>query len=146
MRINFITRLFPVAVLAVGLVATSLGQSAGPTGGQLKPSERKAGQKHPLLDALAKLDLSPDQKVKIKDLEKIRNDDVSAFRKAHKGDMVAIKAHAEDATKTFLIGIKAVLTQAQWDQFQAELRAMRQKRGKRNPENGTGTTTPPAQF
>ncbi len=133
MDIKWITKLVVFAIFAIGITSIASAQGAGPTGGGLTPGKSaRQGQKHPLLDALSKLDLTPDQKTKLRALETARNDDVKAFRKAHKGDTAAIREHAAEATKTFLTGIKGVLTPAQWEQFQQALKDMRKAGNKGN--------------
>ena len=70
MKFNWITKLVPIALLTVGVASLSFAQGAGPTGGKLGPARAQKGGQHPILDALAKLNLTADQRQRIEGLER----------------------------------------------------------------------------
>ena len=141
MKFNCLTKLIPIAVLAVGFAASSLAQAAGPTSGTLAPPANSAHHgKHPIIQALSGLNLSGAQKTQIEGMLKQRKADNKAFRKANQRNMPALKAHAKQETEAFLTSLKSVLTQPQWRQFEANLRALKGKGTKRNQ---IPPTTPP---
>ncbi|HLK14245.1 MAG TPA: hypothetical protein VKT78_05525 [Fimbriimonadaceae bacterium] len=115
-------KILPILLLAVGLAAVSHGQAAGPTGGKLKPGNHANRNRQPVIEALTKVNLTPEEKAKIQELVKARAENIKAFREAHPGDQPGLRAHVADQQKVFLDGIKSVLTPAQWDAFQTELK------------------------
>ncbi|MHB8636834.1 MAG: hypothetical protein ACYC96_10230 [Fimbriimonadaceae bacterium] len=146
MKLSTVLSLVPLAAFTLGLATFSRAQSAGPTGGQLTPGHRNAGRgRQPVIEALAKCDLSRDERSKIQALVKTRNQNIKTFRTAHKGDASAIRPYVQAQQKQFMDGVKGVLTSAQWDQFQVELKkiiaAMRADR--RKGVTGTPRATPP---
>lgn len=137
--------------LAVGLTSTAAAQSAGPTGGQLKPSNHQRQGRAPVLEALTKVNLSPEEKAKVKALVKTRNDNVKTYRDAHKGDRAAVMAYMRDQQKVFMDGIKAALTPEHYTQFQQELKTILQSlrngqpgQGQRQGQSSNQGTPPPA--
>ena len=144
MKFNWLSRLVPLAVLAVGLSAFGASQSAGPAGGQVSASQSAHHAKHPILVALEQLNLAPKQKSQITGMLKQRHADNKAFRKANQGNLPAIKAHNKQETQAFMTSLKGVLTQSQFQKFETNLRALK-GRGNRNAKIGSGGVNPPAQ-
>ena len=141
--------LVPLAILTLSLASLSHAQAAGPTGGQLKPAPQRRQGRPPVIEALAKVNLTPEEKTKIKALVKTRNENLKTFRDAHQGDGAVLKTYAEAQQKLLMDGIKGVLNPTQWDQFQIELKKiMEEARAARKSGAGAGQSagagsTPP---
>src|ERR1700722_2330112 len=116
-----LTAIVGLAVLSSALATCSFAQTAGPTGGALSQPTSVAKTKHPLLNALNMVNLTTDEKSKVNQILNTRDKDNKAFKKAHKGDKLAIQAHSAEEKKTTMAAIKGVLTPAQWDQLTALL-------------------------
>jgi Spy/CpxP family protein refolding chaperone len=138
-------KLIAIASLAIVFAAFGAAQTTPPTGGVPPVANLPTGHaKHPIVAALEKLNLSGNQKTQIEGMLKQRASDDRAFRKANKGNKPAIKAHNKQETEALLKNIKGVLTPAQWQQFESNLKALKGK-GIRNSNTGsTGGNSSPA--
>src|SRR5579872_4897871 len=105
MKLNWISKIFTIAVLSTSIASMSIAQTAGPSGGQLAkaPAAKAKGHKNALVTALTKLNLSKEQSVKIKALIKARRQDMKAYQAANPGadvvDRAGVKAHRQAATQ-----------------------------------------------
>lgn len=143
MKLTRLLNLVALAILTLGLSGLSHAQAAGPTGGQLKQAPQR---RQPVIEALSKVNLTLEEKAKIQTLVKTRNENMKTYRDAHKGDTAAIKTYVEAQQKQFLDGIRGVLTPAQWDQFQTELKKiMEEIRAARKNSAGAAGANPPVQ-
>ena len=126
MKYRKLTSILGIAIFTMAIASSTFAQSSGSNGGAQPASVAKT--RHPLLNALNLVNLTPDQHTKINFIitTKERND--KAFKKTHKGDVLAIQAHNVAEEKTMMDGIKGVLTPAQWQQVTALLH--RNKKGK----------------
>lgn len=118
MNLKKLSILLSATVLTVLMTATAQAQNAGTTGGTITAPKAAAHARRPILEALSKLNLTADQKSKVEALVKARSENVKAFRQAHKGDRVANRENAKAAQKTFMDGLKGVLTPDQMKQLQ----------------------------
>lgn len=109
-----------VFTLGVGFTTLAHAQAAGPTGGKLKANPHRQSRQ-PIIEALAKVDLSTDEKAKVRELVKTRNESILKFRNEHQGDQAAIGAFVKDQQKLFMDGIKSTLTPEHYDRFTTEL-------------------------
>ncbi len=121
MKLFKLTTIVGIAVLSMACATCSIAQTAGPAGGSLSQTQSVAKTKHPLLNALNMVNLTADEKTKVNQILNTRDQDNKAFKKAHKGDQLAIQAHSVTEKKTAMDAIKSVLTPAQWDQLTALL-------------------------
>jgi Spy/CpxP family protein refolding chaperone len=143
MKLNSLSKLVAIAVMAIAITAVSLAQTSGPSGGQLTTSKPAQHGRHPIVAALAKLNLAPKQKSQIEGMLKQRRADNKAFRKTNQGNLPALKAHNKQETRAFVTSLKSVLTQSQFQQFQADLRTLKGK-GSLRAKRGAIGGTPPA--
>ena len=139
MKFNWLSRLVPIAVLAVGLSSLGAAQASGPTSGALTATQ--SAHKHPIIAALEQLNLAPNQKSQVEGMLKQRRADDKTFRKANPGNLAAIKAHNKQETRALLTSLKGVLSKSQWQQFETNLKALK---GKRIVGVGTAGSNPPA--
>src|SRR5580693_5333409 len=91
-----------LAILTLAFSGLSHAQGAGPTGGQLKPAPQRKQARQPVMEALSKVNLTPDEKTKIQALVKTRNENLKTYRDAHQGDTAALKTYAAEQQKLFL--------------------------------------------
>lgn len=145
MKFARLTTLVALVALSIGLSCMTYGQAAGPTGGQLKAAPKRPQARQPVMEAVAKVNPTKDELTKIKALAKTRNENIKAFREAHKGDTQAIREYGNEQQKQFVEGIKGVLTPTQWDQFQVELKKiMDEIKASRQNRQGSQPSPPPA--
>jgi hypothetical protein len=123
----------------MAFASISSAQVAGPAGGAPPLPAKAHHAKQPLVAALGQLDLSTTQKSKIDQILADRKADNKAFRKAHQGDLPALKDHRKTEEKTTMDGIHGVLTTDQWTKLTTILH-QNKKKGK----NKKGTVNPPA--
>jgi Spy/CpxP family protein refolding chaperone len=136
-------KLFVVAIVSAAMAGSVLAQGAGPKGGApsqgtQKPGQGARGQMGKMQqEIMAKLNLTNDQKAKIKDLGEKRMAEMKKLRESGKQvDRAQMKA-MRDKNEADL---KAILTAEQYKKYEALMKEMREKmmkeRGNR-PPNGT---------
>jgi len=117
MKLSKVTSVLGIAVFTIALGSSALAQTAGQAGSVPPTQTSVAKTKHPLLNALNLVNLTPDQKKKVNQILDNRDRDNKIFKKTHKGDKLAIQAHNEAEKKSTMDAIKTVLTPAQWQQL-----------------------------
>lgn len=142
-----------VGALALSLSAISLAQEAGPVGGAPKATKRASG---PLARAtklnhevLAQLNLTDDQKAKVKDLDTKANEDLKKAAADAKvsGDKLAAKEKAKTILKDYRKDLVAILTPDQQKQYkqlykEAVEKAKAAKAAKAAPATPAAPTAP----
>lgn len=154
MKIN--TKMFVAALAAVALVAGSFAQGAGPKGGAVGGGAQ-GGQRGPgggarrggLMkmdeEVLATLNLTNDQKSRIKALKMKVGADMKAAMQKNQGDREAMKTAFKAAGKSYKEGLSRILSPAQEKQYHAAMKARMAEFRKNHPGGaaGKGKGTPP---
>ena len=136
---------------AFSFASSAFAQSAGTTSGAgtttAQVQTKRPNQQAILWSVLTKLQVTEDQKTKIKELVKANQKEVSELRKSVKAGTTTkadAQAKQKETRKAFLASVKAVLTPDQAKQFDALLKEETKKareEAKAGQASGTASTT-----
>ena len=143
-----------VAVMSFALCATSYGQDAGPAGGRLQRRGRLArNNRTPMRpmeriqqDVLNTLDLAPDQKKQISDLNNDVAQKIAGIAQSNKGTQgnTNVGAQRRNIMRDYDNKLERILTADQWRRYRegmlVKLKELREKRADR-----LGTNSKPPQ-
>lgn len=144
-------QLLGIATLAVAVMVPAMAQDAGPRGGKGQKAEGREGRQMGRMQEvnkkiLAQLDLSAEQKEKIKALEEATRAELEKSRPGPDGDRQQARQKMAEIQRNHREKLMAILTPAQRTKYQelwrAEMEKMRKERGGKPGQRPAGA--PPA--